>query len=109
MKRLAIGLIMEALAVGIAYSQFRLLGRAAIYAAFYTWPTDLAIEPLLFAAGLSNKGVLFAFLMIILFFLNSLKWTGLLILRASGYWKTAAILLTLLAVSIVWSLSLKEL
>jgi hypothetical protein len=109
MKRLAIGLMFEAVAAGIAYSQFRLLGRAAIYAAFYTWPINLAIEPLLTAAGLSNKGVLFAVLMVMLFLLNSLKWTGCLLLRQSGYRNTAVILLTLLAISVVWSFSLKEL
>jgi hypothetical protein len=109
MRIAAIGLLVEALAIGIAYSQFRVLGRVAVYSAFYTWPIDLLIEPLLSAAGLSNRGAFFAVMIVILFLLNSLKWIGLLFLRQSRNATIATILLALLAFSVLLSFSLKSL
>jgi hypothetical protein len=109
MRLAATGLTIEALAVGIAYAQYKFLGRAAVYATCYVWPIHLVIEPLLSAGGLSNKGIVFAVLIVILFWLNSFKWTGLVLLRRAEYRKTAAIPLTMLALSIVLSFSLKGL
>jgi hypothetical protein len=106
MRIFALSLVIEGVSVGLAYCQFKLLSRLAIYSFFYIWPIDRVIEPAMRTAGLSTRGFVFGVLVVGLFVLNSLKWFGVQRVRESGRTRLALFFLLLLVLSTLVSFSL---